>query len=452
LLIPPRIPVEALPAKADPTLGHPRVEAAFNTILILAFLAGLYLPFQGVFRGGAARQIEEQEGRKAAAFPELEFKNAGPIRRPDTNSLKAFPGQFEKWFNDRIGFRRPLIQVFQVARYYGWTPRLLSTMHRQSHAAASGVMNHLDQGAATHSSDDGVLIGRDGWLYYKSESALDDFRGTDLFTDAELSRWKDVLTERRQWLAKKGIRYVFVIVPNKSAIYPEYMPGSVTRVTEESRLGQLENYLKRHSDIEFLNLSETLRDAKTDCRVFHKTDAHWNAYGAFAGARSLLGVLQAGFPEIRVPEMGDYEMQVHDCCLANVKTVSPWVKMDLAVMLGSPIPQKEEVIDLVPLRTDDQVPIQFYGPPRSESERLRRHACERGEISNVYVLHDSCMMALAPFLAPHFKEATYNWTHDFPAEEIEQARPVLVIQQMVQRKLMTHEPKNPKLVTEDPVR
>jgi hypothetical protein len=59
------------------------------------------------------------------------------------------------------------------------------------------------------------------------------------------------------------------------------------------------------------------------------------------------------------------------------------------------------------------------------------------------------MMAMAPFLAPHFQEATYHWTHEFPAEEIAEARPVLVIQQMTQRKLMNHDPKNPKTVTDE---
>ena len=57
------------------------------------------------------------------------------------------------------------------------------------------------------------------------------------------------------------------------------------------------------------------------------------------------------------------------------------------------------------------------------------------------------MMALAPFLTPNCQDVTYKWTDEFPAEEIEKARPVLVIQQLVQRRLMNHEPQNPPLVT-----
>ncbi|MCA9073083.1 MAG: hypothetical protein KDA84_29375, partial [Planctomycetaceae bacterium] len=72
-----------------------------------------------------------------------------------------------------------------------------------------------------------------------------------------------------------------------------------------------------------------------------------------------------------------------------------------------------------------------------------------GKIPSVYVIHDSYMMALAPFLAPNFGKVTYGWRDEFPAEEIDKARPVLVIQQLVQRRLMDHEPKNPRQVTEE---
>lgn len=430
LLLPPK-PAEKIQSARDPKATRRRVLVVFDMLLILGFLFGLYLPFQGVFRGSGARYIEETEGRKAAAFPEMKFKGDGLIRRPDTRSLKAFPGQFEKWFNDRIGFRRQLIQAFQVARYYGWTPGLLSTSQR----------------GPSHSGKEGVLVGQEGWLFYRSDAALADFRGTDPFTEAELAQWKQVLTERRDWLARRGIRYLFVLVPNKSAIYPEYMPGSITRITEHSRLAQLADYLEANSDLEFVNLHHPILAAKSDSRVFHKTDTHWNACGALIGAREVLSHLQSSFPQITVPKKSDYEIVTRECDRATIKEVSSWVKMDLAVMLSSPLRQREEVIDLVPRREEYRVPVQIAGPPRSDEERIQHRTSDHGGLSKAYVIHDSCMMAMAPFLAPHFQEVTYHWTDDFPAEEIERSRPVLVIQEMVQRRLMTHEPENPRRVT-----
>ncbi len=171
-----------------------RIQKVANALLIVGFLITIGVPFFGVFRGNVSQEIEKAEGRKAAAFPEIQLKQLGPISRPDSRSLKKFPHEFEKWFNDRIGFRRRLIQVFQVARYYGWTPSRLSKTAR-SGAAAEGLIRHLGSETGNGSGQPRVLIGRDGWLFYESDDAIDDFRGTNLFSEAELAQWKQVLTE-----------------------------------------------------------------------------------------------------------------------------------------------------------------------------------------------------------------------------------------------------------------
>ena len=425
------------------------VERGFNHLLIAFFLFGLAVPFLGIFQGDVSEEIAQSEGRPAAAFPEFKMKTSGIVPRPSSRSIKDFPKEFEKWLNDRIGFRKRLIQVYQAARYYGWTPGLLSKPGAGTGLAAVGVMGHLSQGPAAVSGQDRVLIGRDGWLFYQTDKVINDYRGTNLFTEKELARWKQVLTERRDWLAKRGIRYVFVIAPNKHSVYPEFMPRSINKVSDESRLKQLAEYMARESDVVVLNLRDPLIEAKSQHRVFHKTDTHWNAFGAFTGAREILLPLKAWFPEVRVPAIDDYQIVVHDCDVSNVKNVSPWIKMDLAVMQGSPIPHREEVIDLVPRLAELNVPVQLPGEPRSAGDLVQSQTSEHGRIPKVFVLHDSYMMALAPFLAPHFGEVTYHWKSEFPAEAIDQARPVLVIQQLVERRLMDHEPANPPVVTDE---
>ncbi len=435
--------------KSSAEAASSAVLAALNGLLIIGFVLGVGLPCLGVFRGDAGLAIEQAEGRKAAAFPEMEWRGDGPIRRPSTRSIKTFPRQFEKWFNDRIGFRKQLIQVFQVARYYGWTPALLSQSARPSNVAATGVMRHLNQGPTSAAGQASVLVGRDGWLFYQGESVIDDYRGINLFAESELSHWKEILLQRRDWLARRGIRYMFVIVPNKHSIYPEHLPRSISRVSEKSRLGQLAATLEGETDLTFINLLEPMQREKAKRRVFHKSDTHWNANGAFLGAREILESIRSWFPEVHVPTAEDYEVVTKDCTIQDVKEFCPWVAMDLAVMLGSPIPYHEQVIDLRPRREDLEVPVQLYGPPHSDAERIQHRQFDQGRIPKAFVVHDSCMMALAPFLAPNFEEVTYYWTDDFPAEEIEKARPVLVIQQMVQRRLMTLKPKNPPIVTEE---
>jgi hypothetical protein len=62
------------------------------------------------------------------------------------------------------------------------------------------------------------------------------------------------------------------------------------------------------------------------------------------------------------------------------------------------------------------------------------------------VLHDSFIVGLRPFLAEHFRQARYLWTHDFPTEVISGDRPCVVIQELVEWKLMEYQPTNPPAI------
>ena len=51
-----------------------------------------------------------------------------------------------------------------------------------------------------------------------------------------------MLQDTQDWLAAHGIRYVFVLTPDKHQIYPEYIPASIHRLHEQTRSDQLIEY------------------------------------------------------------------------------------------------------------------------------------------------------------------------------------------------------------------
>ena len=406
-LFPRRIPISRREVSA-------RILAASNWLLIAAFLAGQGVVLLGMLKGGASEDIAKWELRLAAVFPKMNYRTSGFLKRPDTQSLRLFPGQFEKWFNDHMGFRRRLMDVFHLARYHGWTPRRLS---------------------------EGPFIGRDGWMYLNHDGCISEFRGTNLLTDDELKYWKQTLEDRRDWLARRGIRYMFVVVPNKHTIYPEHLPASLVRVTEESRLRQLSDYLAKESDVAFIDLTDALRHAKSEHHVYFKSDTHWNAYGAFAGYQEIMKPIRSWFPYVRVSTKEDYEVAVHDCDVSNIGRFSHLgVAMDLAVMSGVPGLHREQVVEFVPRRSDLIAPRDYGGYHRSEA------GDEKQQLSSIVVLHDSCMESLSRFLTPNCREVTYlapRLNDEFPVVAVEEAGPILVIEEIVQRHLAHTRPKNP---------
>ena len=81
-----------------------------------------------------------------------------------------------------------------------------------------------------------------------------------------------------------------------------------------------------------------------------------------------------------------------------------------------------------------------------QSASISSPARPQGEIPSAVLLRDSFGEGLLPYLAGHFQRADWVWTYDFPADLIEQVHPSLVIEQLVERKLMVLDPVNPPVV------
>jgi len=128
-------------------------------------------------------------------------------RQLATEGLPEFPAGFRVYFDEHFAFRKHLV------RGYGLLS--VSLFH-------------------TSSSQD-VVLGDQGWLFFSGDNAIRDFRNVKPFKEAELAAWADVLERRRKWLAARGSRYVFTVVPNGQTIYPEFVPRELNRVGSSSR-------------------------------------------------------------------------------------------------------------------------------------------------------------------------------------------------------------------------
>jgi alginate O-acetyltransferase complex protein AlgJ len=203
------------------------------------------------------------ERRRAASVPGL----------PGTlSALKIFPQEFEKFFSDHFGLRRQLIDL----------------------------RNQIDFWVLKRSPSEDVIIGKNNWLYYVGDHSVDDFRGRYLLTPDELARWQAALKERRDWLALRGIKYRFVIAPNKQSIYPEYLPDSLIK-GQLSQADQLVAYMREAGDPDLiLDLRPVLRSLKGELPSYRKLDVHWNAYGGYQAYKA---ILESFRPQLNLPTL-----------------------------------------------------------------------------------------------------------------------------------------------------
>ena len=89
-----------------------------------------------------------------------------------------------------------------------------------------------------------VILGKDSWLFYHSEALADgntvnDFRGTIPLAQAELVRLRMRLEANQRASPGETSRIWWLIVPNKSTIYSEYLPDTIRKFRNTTRLDQL---------------------------------------------------------------------------------------------------------------------------------------------------------------------------------------------------------------------
>ena len=79
-----------------------------------------------------------------------------------------------------------------------------------------------------------VLLGQDGWMFLSTtDDVIDKYRGIKKLPSAEGTNWINVMSSRVDFSKKRGIGCWLIIVPEKSTVYPEYLPRWCTKFAPE---------------------------------------------------------------------------------------------------------------------------------------------------------------------------------------------------------------------------
>jgi len=314
-----------------------------------------------------------------------------------------FTRSFERAFADRFGARGELLKLHNhlLVRVFGVSPA------------------------------QNVLLGRDGWLYFKGEegTSLDRyFRGTPPTSDADVARIVAELSRRHAWLAAHGIAYVVTIAPDKATIYPEHLPRWATRITPRSPLDRLTDAL-RIAGVPCVDLREPLRRAKARERVYYMTDSHWN----YLGARVAYGAIMAAIAETFAPAPVAIAPVPLPAYVAGQDVYSG----DLARMTGDSAHFREA--DVAPLGKVLASPASRCAKRAESGDEpdVERYACDRpGRLPVLLAYRDSMAIPLIPMLSENFSRSVYVSSHRLDPAQVLRERPTVVIDEMVERSML----------------
>lgn len=135
-----------------------------------------------------------------------------------------------------------------------------------------------------------VLLGKEDWLFYKTTEdgdTISDYQGTNHYDEATMQTIADKLTNERNQFTNYGIDFYILSIPNKSSVYPEYMPDTIERKDTTSRTDLLMKYLEENTDLNVVDVKPSLVKAKKIKLVYYKSDTHFNQIGAFVTVQAL---------------------------------------------------------------------------------------------------------------------------------------------------------------------
>lgn len=218
------------------------MKKAFKIVYVVLFFLLLCLP------AALYPFFQNDSGLEKRALAEF------PAYMSDGTLNQQFSDQFEAWASDHLPLRAQLL------------------------TAANAIRGELLHGQTAN-----VIDGRDGWLFFAAEAA--DYMDTNALTDDQLRAMAVTLSLLQERTEAGGGRFTFVAMPNKSSVYPEYMPAWYRRGSK-SNLTRLQAVLPDYG-VTFTDML-SIMTAHRDEGVYHRRDSHWNYRGALYGADAIL--------------------------------------------------------------------------------------------------------------------------------------------------------------------
>ncbi len=360
-----------------------------KTIFLLAFCVLLIAP---VLKFDFQSKVATNENRELAVFPNF-FSTS-------TVNWKFF-SQLDSYIQDRFGFRTPLINLDAEIQY-----DLLKSKGNSR-----------------------VLLGKDDWYFYidkKDNSNYDDYLKRNLVDKQTVKKFVRKIKSRAQWCEQNGILFVFVVIPNKHSIYPEYYP--YLRPRGVTRADQLLNPL-RDTDVLYIFPRNFFISQKKDFSLYYKNDTHWNNYGAFLFFGELKKILQTNLPDVQLPNY-DFKMEVTKADAGQLPNLLGFSSKKSALY---PLIQPKNSLweDIFTYQGKDTIAI------LSRKNLLVTTENKRKDLPTAIIFRDSFFNSLHPFTSSIFSKVDYFWKSfdESDKEYILQNKPDVVIWEIVERGL-----------------
>lgn len=127
---------------------------------------------------------------------------------------------------------------------------------------------------------DTVLRGADGYLFESRFDSAEQMAGRLTLTPVQVATFVARLAQACDSCHLRGIKYHFVITPEKYVVYADKLPPGVV-VSDQRPVARILAALPPRLRAIVLYPDEILRSNRSPVETYDRTDTHWNSFGAF---------------------------------------------------------------------------------------------------------------------------------------------------------------------------
>jgi alginate O-acetyltransferase complex protein AlgJ len=362
--------------------------------VVFGFCGLLALPtVLGVLRVGTGQTMETRPVEQGGAGGSLAF-------------VKGIAQHLNRTYLGSWGGRSTMIYLHSLLNYYGL---------RQSPIP------------------DRVILGKDGWLFAGNqlEEVVAQHQGVyPLPADSAQGIAQHLLDVQRQ-LAKRGIRFYVLIAPDTHTIFPEKLPDGTSPCLVEASCrwpdtphDVLTQTMKRFPQLPYVDVRDTLLQAKKQAHVYQKTDTHWNNYGALVASVALMKRVRADFSTIQPAQHDDFHYGLRTGAggdLAGQMMLKQHIQEPNLYWIEPKNNHKASITRKV-LEPGFGVPTTWFVGPDNEQP-------------NLLLFGDSCSENLMVFIAHHVGKSCFVRRVTLDWQRIDTEKPDIVVAEIVERNL-----------------
>ncbi len=334
--------------------------------IVMLILPAALMPF-------GAGDNTNTENRELSAFPKL--------RNEDGGLNTEFTAQLDTYISEHIGLRSLMVEANSALR----------------------------AALFASSSEDDVILGGDGWLFY-SETAADYVNAATL-SQRNAANIARTLSMMERFANDNGALFAVAVVPNKNTVYPENMPYNYVPLDGDG------NYelLMKALDGERVTVAD-VRGAleKSDDVLYQRLDSHWDYRGALVGYRAIM-------------EAVGFEHESYEGMTFEARADWPG---DLAKMVYSGAAKPD--VQYYP-QYDFGYRITSH---EKNAEALTLQMKNDGGRGKLLMFRDSFCNTMQEFFAGSFAEAKFSRAYPFQMKELEGGGFDVCVLEIVERNLV----------------